>query len=284
MSPTTSDGSALRLLWALAVLSALLLGALGSGARPATAQEAGELLLPDLKTRRPDDVSVERKSEENGGHKLLRFSNEIVNQGEGPLEIAAGDECPGQDPEAFRLANQNVFEDTNASEVFDRGTDEIATSEVVGCTRFHPQHNHWHLEDFAQYDLHAVNKDGSVGAVVATSDKVGFCLVDTVRRKAHLPSSPEERYYGGNCNDEDSITGISIGWSDVYGSSLPHQWIYIEGIRSGTYCLRSTADPEDQLEESNDSNNKRGLKIRLDRRTVDFRPRQPCIKPSKKSS
>ena len=264
---------------ALAVVAVLL--SLPAGGPVAGAQETPELLLPDLKTRRPKDLSVQRRSTATGNQKLLRFSNEIVNQGRGPLEVPTGGECPGQDPETHRLASQNVFEDTNGNEVFDRGSDEIASTEVVGCTELHSTHGHYHLQEFALYELRRFNPDGSVGDLVAGSAKVGFCLVDTLRRKPHLASSPVERFYGRDSDcEKDGLTGISIGWSDIYGANLPHQWIEIGGVPPGTYCLRSIADPADKITELNDTNNKRGLKLRLYRRTVDFIPRRPCIEPS----
>jgi hypothetical protein len=49
-----------------------------------------------------------------------------------------------------------------------------------------------------------------------------------------------------------SIQGLSVGWGNTYGWSLPEQWIDIGGafLASRTYVLRSIADPRNKLYES----------------------------------
>ena len=265
---------------AVATLVALVLAAPAVGSGAGAGEGGPTPLLPDLKTKRPNDVRVERRSESETGQKLLRFTNEIVNQGAGPLEIVSEEACPGQGPDT-RVAWQSVFEDTNGSGYYESEADESMAHEV-GCTALHERHGHYHLQDFASYELYELDA-GTVGGLVAASEKVGFCLVDTLHPKPDLPSSPTERVYNGEgcqVEGEGKPTGISIGWSDVYQSYLPHQWIPIGGVANGTYCLRSTADPLDKLSESKNSNNRRGLAITLSGVTVDYKPRRPCVRRS----
>ena len=56
--------------------------------------------------------------------------------------------------------------------------------------RYHPAHDHWHVLDFARYEL---RKDPS-GKLVVGSRKVGFCLVDT-RPVFPGPVTPEHPRY-----------------------------------------------------------------------------------------
>ena len=102
-------------------------------------------------------------------------------------------------------------------------------------------HNHYHFRGFADYRL--IN---SAQKEIAAGLKVGFCLLDSRRWD---PTAPGAARY--DCNDQ----GIQAGWADVYGSSLPCQWIDITSLPAGTYTLEVEVDPDNRLEESNDTNN-----------------------------
>ena len=56
----------------------------------------------------------------------------------------------------------------------------------------------------------------------------------------------------GSCG---TTQGVSAGWSDVYSRGLADQWINISGIDDGDYYLEVVTDPEDQLLESDETNN-----------------------------
>ncbi|MDQ4143237.1 MAG: lysyl oxidase family protein [Actinomycetota bacterium] len=239
-----------------------------------------EPLRPDLKTLRPDDLVLERNSSAAQGADILRFSNEILNKGTGPMELRPEGDCDG-DPatQDDRIAYQRVFEDTDSSGAFEREGGDHALEYEAGCTRFHAAHSHWHFDDFALYEVIAYNEDGTLDDdPVASTEKVGFCLVDTNRTRPDLASSPEVRHYAGTCM-ADEATGISIGWSDLYAYWLPHQWIDVTGVPLGTYCLRSTADPENHLIEAKDGNNSRSIRVRLRAKRVEYSPRRRCLAP-----
>ena len=102
-------------------------------------------------------------------------------------------------------------------------------------------HGHYHFEDFAEYRLLDTN-----GVRVATGHKVGFCLLDFM---AWDPNAAPEYVY------ECDYQGIQRGWSDIYMSSLPCQWIDITGLPGGTYILELEVDPENRIAESDESNN-----------------------------
>lgn len=128
---------------------------------------------------------------------------------------------------------------------------------------FHEAHNHWHFNAFAQYEL----KTSAGGTTLAPpSLKVSFCVIDGSRPFSELPGSPSRPYYK-NCG-KSFRQGLSVGWSDVYRSTLPDQTIDITGIPNGAYCVVSIADPEDKLRESNESNNSAGTQIKLEPNNV----------------
>ena len=160
---------------------------------------------------------------------------------------------PLNDREAF----QRIFGDADGDGTFTRGIDTVLGRRFAGCSVFHIEHDHWHFEEFARYRL----VKPSTGRLVASSEKVSFCVRDSIRFDAALPGSPSAPHYGA-CT-QDSVTGLSIGWADYYGSTLPGQELDIRGLPDGRYCLRNEADPADRLDESDEENNGRSTLVRI---------------------
>jgi hypothetical protein len=57
--------------------------------------------------------------------------------------------------------------------------------------------------------------------------------------------------------------GLSTGWGDRYGASLPDQYIDVTELEDGKYRLRATADASNWFKESNDKNNKTWVDLTL---------------------
>lgn len=253
----------------MAAGSALLATSLVLSADAARSGVPGAALLPDLKVERPDELYVDK----NRKHTRLRVSNTVSNKGTGPLEIEGdGAECgPGDDG---RRTVQRIFKDSgNPGSVgfFVRSQDPAHTEAEAGCSRYHPSHDHWHFDNFARYTLYSERTGNPVGG----SRKVSFCVIDTGRPYPALPGSPKNPYYPQDeanpqfptCS-ETSTDGLSVGWEDTYGASLPGQAIKITGKRKGRYCLLieadpPTANPDGVLAESNRDNNAREIRMRL---------------------
>jgi lysyl oxidase len=260
----------------LAVAAAMVIFLVTTMAPPASAGSHSRL-LPDLVTMKigQQDIALHPS-----GEKLfLRLSNEIGNQGRGPLEIypsAQSSNCDRDgDPDNDRDTYQRIFLDSNGDRRFVRAQDAQSEHHLFGCERYHAAHGHWHLLDFSRYKL--VRE--KTGHTVTRSTKIGFCIIDTDRAFPGLAGSPASGYYpagSGDC-DEDSIDGLSVGWADTYGYFLPGQYLNVTGLGRGRYCLVSTADPDNLLRESNNSNNARRTRIALHpvKQTVKRRP-EPC--------
>ncbi len=223
-------------------------------------------LTPDLLTLAVDEEQIFVTQE--GSKTLLRLTTEVANVGNGPLEVfpsAVSANCDGDgDPANDRDASQRIFDDTNGSGGFEPGADGVASERLFGCMRYHAAHNHWHTLDFARYEL---RKDPS-GKLVAGSRKVGFCLVDT-RPVFPGPATPEHpRYPFGSTTedvgcDQNATQGVSAGWADSYVFAVPGQQLDLTGLRRGHYCLISRADPLNLLEELNEENNVRRVRVAL---------------------
>jgi hypothetical protein len=255
--------SALLLSCSLALAGVGVLAA--SAPRPASAGSP-PALLPDVIVRPIVEIRIQKRT----GVKLLRFASIIGNAGAGVVELkpdtpanSAVNDCDGDgDPMNDRKAFQRIFGDTDGDGVFTRRDDEVRLKRFAGCSFFHAEHDHWHFEEFARYRL----VKPKTGRVVASSEKVSFCVRDSINFDAGLPGSPGSIHYG-NCT-QDSITGLSIGWADYYGSTLPGQELDIRGLPDGRYCLRTEADPTDRLRESNETNNGRSTMVRITGRDV----------------
>ena len=264
-------------------IAAALTSFLAAAAAMAPSAGAGSQtpLRPDLVTLRltQDDLVLES----NGGKLFLRLSNRIGNKGPGPLEIypsASSNNCDGDDnPANDRDVYQRVFQDSNADNLFERSQDLESHEVLFGCEQYHPAHHHWHVLDFSRYKLVRARS----GRTVARSTKIGFCIVDTDHRFAGLPGSPPGQYYptgSGEC-DQESIDGLSVGWADSYAYWLPGQELNVSSLRHGRYCLVSTADPDNLLRETDNSNNTHRAKIGLHpaKRTVERLPGDCRKKP-----
>lgn len=116
-------------------------------------------------------------------------------------------------------------------------------------------HNHFHLMAAAEYELWDDGQTTKVG----DASKVGFCLLDSEQRAGN-----EERFYDlatfNYCEadnpDADVLRmGIMPGWVDLYDANTTLQWVDISTTQPGRYWIGSIIDPEDQIVESDETNN-----------------------------
>ncbi len=230
---------------------------------------ASPALLPDLVTRKRYKIFLQVTPR---GKRLIRFSNEVVNVGIGPLELRPrADDCDGDGNVGNdRTSYQRIYRDTDGDGAFTRGVDVHFGTRRAGCSRFHPAHKHWHFEALAAYTLG--NLPG--GPALLAGKKVSSCVLDARLRLPKAPGSPRRKYYR-SCR-RDSVGGISIGWGDVYGARISGQELDVTGLPDGDYCLRSYADPENRLFESNERNNARSTRIVLRGNSVQWQPYRRC--------
>ncbi|OYV04914.1 MAG: hypothetical protein CFE26_14340, partial [Verrucomicrobiales bacterium VVV1] len=123
------------------------------------------------------------------------------------------------------------------------GGSDIVLPSPVGNPNFEYQecHGHYHFKGFASYRLLDSNDN-----VVQLGNKVSFCLLDVVRWSN---TAPLNSIY--TCDRQ----GIQDGWSDIYDSGLPGQWVVIDGVPAGNYQLEVTMNPGRIIVEGDYSNN-----------------------------
>ena len=172
------------------------------------------------------------------GRALLRFPTTIANAGDGPLEIWGGPSSGN---------SQQVFQ-----RIYQRGGGSRDT--LAGNFVFHPGHGHVHLEGFATFQLRGRNDDGTPGPVVASGGKTSFCLLN-IDHSFPAATSAAARVEGRGGSSCETIQGISVGWADVYGADLEDQWIDVTDIPDGDYFLEIVTDPDNNITETDETNN-----------------------------
>lgn len=207
---------------------------------------ATDLLLPDLFSQAPSNLLILSNTEL--GTKQLRFTTTIQNDGPGPIEIWG--------------FTDNAVEVTTVVQQI-HTTTGVNKKVVVGDFIFHPTHDHWHLANFARYELWTVDQNGNLETRVAVNEKVSYCLRDDSRASVSDPNV-KQTYTG--CNSERQ--GISPGWVDVYRYELPGQELDISGLPDGVYVHLTHVDPDNLLYEADRENNATAVFIEIEGQRV----------------
>ena len=193
--------------------------------------------------------------EEDGAQNCLRFDQIIANVGRGPVEIE------------HIVPNGDVIEDYEEYGVTQRvfNSDGSYEDQEAGTVEFHGVHGHFHYSSFANAELWQSNAQAAKlgSAPVRSAHKVSFCMAD-IRIDAWGEKGDGPRtYYAPDCifpafNDaagDHYKQGIEQGWSDVYEWYVPDQYVEVTGVQSGYYLLKMCADPFNEIEEEDETNN-----------------------------
>ena len=170
---------------------------------------------------------------ESENRRLLRFATVALNAGAGPLDVIAEQGQTGTIASTW----QRIWTDT-------WHFSDVPSGEFVR----HPTHDHIHFDAFERYRLLALD-----GEVVASAEKVSFCLRDSVRIGPVRPATGAMLIGDDDCGELQQV--INPGFGDHYHALLDDQWIDITGVASGTYVVEITIDPENLIVESDEANN-----------------------------
>ena len=202
-------------------------------ARPAVASLPDLIALPAWGMSTSNDL----------GRDYLNFGANVWNAGPERLSVE-GFRRPGTDiMDAFQYLYRNgrqVGYARTGTFLFDRR---------VG-------HNHWHFQDFAQYDL----LDASA-RVVAASEKQSFCIAPTDGIDLLRPGAswfPGNGDLGSACGWVSALwirEAMPVGWGDTYYQSKGGQAFDITDLPNGSYQVRVMANPNGSLFERTTANN-----------------------------
>jgi len=198
-------------------------------------------LIPNLTPLPAFDLNVQQ---DLAGNTTLRLSTTSWNNGQGPLQLVAGDPAPGT---GSIDVYQEIFADDGSSTLY-----------WAGNFVYHADHGHIHFEDFALYSWQPVD---AAGGSLETGSKVTFCVMDTDKIDTRLPGAAKHAVYT-TCGDQ--IQGMSVGWGDTYGSHLPGQEIDITGSPAGIYQVKIKVDPDGHIIETDEADNESCVLVSYD--------------------
>jgi hypothetical protein len=234
------------------IAAGALVLALASQAAPVRGSAATEQ-LPNLVALAPFDLQI-APADAGEGALAIRFATGAANRGEHALELSGQPSGPSE-----AIAHQCV------AWLQPR---VCAETQEVGTFGWHPDHGHFHFEDFARYDLRKLRRNGRPDlrkrGLVATSGKISYCIIDyepDASDRSLLYSQPYPLYY--SCAAGIGVQGISPGWKDIYVEQTTGQQIPVEGIPDGTYALIVKFDPANRLFETDETDNVALAKIEL---------------------
>ncbi len=181
-----------------------------------------------------------------GALRCLRYDTTAANRGVGPLEIAYRFEPPA----------------TNAYQVV-HNMDGSTSDRFAVASEFHPTHAHFHFESFYVTSLWRYSEGGRIGKKPVTSgNKSGFCPEDSGGGSGDRTYGCLTEYRMGPSGPEQ-VVGISAGWYDTYRVHLPDQYLEITDVPDGRYLLEVELDPDDNIRESHERDNKVCVLVRL---------------------
>jgi hypothetical protein len=227
----------------LALLVLVLVPGLGTGLVSGAAPRAATVTPPDMRLLvLTDAISI--GLDPATGHRLLRYSHVTADSGAGPFEID-----PTYDPETGTATFTQAIYSSSAPGVW--SLDHRVPLPVVGV--FDPPAEYqFPLNAFT---LHAIDADGSAGAVVASSPKSDYCITGDYF-VGDAPVSPDHTFIpADNCTDPTKPLGWSPGWGDHYDQVDDGQPIDLGAVPDGRYILRGIVDPRHLLTESDATNN-----------------------------
>lgn len=203
---------------------------------------SARLYLPDLRTQPMFDLHIRVLP---GGRRTLRLANTIWNSGQGPLELTGE-----LDPATNRT---RVLQHIDTA-------DGDPRKYLVGDFVWHPTHDHWHFDEFTLYQLWTLKADHSLDKVVASSDKLSYCVIDSDVVDGEHPGFSLRRSYA-NCGQRQQ--GLSVGWGDTYKSFLDGQSLDLTGLPDGFYALTSSVNPNGVIIEEDYTNNSAQLYLAI---------------------
>jgi hypothetical protein len=222
-------------------------------------EQAAALRCPDLVMRRPYALQADPFTRPR--RLLLRAANSIDNIGLGPAELH-GERVS----RTFMRARQRIYK---------RGGGRIGLN-TGARLQYKLAHLHlrwWKLYAAASFQLWRLNAGGERTHIVRRGPKIAYCLRDLEHTWAGRSGSPRRRRYGA-CSTNPRMRGVtvgtSVGWSDIYPSHYPEQWIDVTGLR-GCFAYAHVADPRNGIFESNEQNNFAQTIVRLPFRARHWR-------------
>jgi hypothetical protein len=219
---------------------------------PCTGDGAEDLRCPNLIMAKPEDLYAQR----GANRTLLHATNQIINVGEGPMELRGKRKSPLR---AFRMSVTQAIKKRGSGYLLRKTDGELFFKPIPG------QYRYWKFVDAGALEIWSLDSQGRPLRRVRTSPKKVYCLRDLLRRQRPPSGSPRGRVYPA-CNQDPnrrSVTiGTSVGWIDRYPATYHQQYVDVTGLR-GRFAYVMIADPDNHLAESDETDNMSYTRVTL---------------------
>jgi len=172
---------------------------------------------------------------------VVRFSNEVVNVGIGPLELrpASATATATATSVTIERSYQPHLPRHGRGRALRPGCRRPLSNAVGGPVHTSPCATSTALRALAEYAAPPAQAPGSNGPSVVAGKKVSSCVLDTKRRLPKAPGSPRRKFYG---NLPARLGRRHLHWwGDLYGSRVSGQELDIS--RSPTAHTASSRAP-----------------------------------------
>lgn len=182
---------------------------------------------------------------EDGAKRCLRFSFGLGNVGWGNFDIRfSGDRL---NPYAMTQCLQ-------------RADNALPDARPAGTGSFHKTHGHFHYDNIIAHEVFRVFNRAGTGPREAVGDgrKLGYSPADQGIPEWYRFDNgpPQVSSSAGNCSPgSQSRLGMSPGWGDAYRYQRPGNYVYFDKGSDGYYVVRTIADPQNDVLESNEADN-----------------------------
>jgi hypothetical protein len=249
--------------FAAAVIGFLLAlpAAAGSATAPPgnpCANRSLQLRCPDLVMSAPSNLVLDRA---HYGRTLLRARSSVNNHGTGPLEIHGR-----RSGKHTMVAAQAIDRRGGGHSLFFTGA-RLGFKYVSGNRYGYGNlgaASYWKFRDAARFGLWRVDSHNKLLSFVKAGPKLFYCFRDLqhTRSSGRSPARAVYPACSQNPRQRRVILGTSVGWSDVYPTEYPEQYIDVTGLR-GRFAYVQVADPYNRIDESHEGNNASATFIRL---------------------
>lgn len=249
-----------------------------------------QMLLPNLQLVPPYEFSLSSpttagqdlgcnpyEKAEYGARRCLRFSLGPSNVGRGPLllEFPALSGLAVPEP-VFQLVQH---------------ADGSVTRRQAGTSLYHKTHAHHHHNGFGSLELlRVVDARRGVLEPAGVGPKQGFCMLDYLIADWRAFANDEAGRQRQDCEPVNGATATQIalgtGWADIYHWALDGNYVEFGDNPDGRYVVRSVADAQNDVLESDESDNAgyayveiRGTEVQVIERGHGTSPWDPRKRP-----
>ncbi|HVL90245.1 MAG TPA: hypothetical protein VM841_08435, partial [Actinomycetota bacterium] len=190
---------------------------------------------------------------EQPAQRCLRYSFGLANAGEGNFDV--------------RYTNDRSGNTTAMTQCVQQADGSSPRARPAGTGAFHQTHGHFHYSNVIFHDVWRIT-DPSIWAreAIGAGKKIGYSPADQGIADwfDFTQMAPGTSGSAGNCAPgTNSRLGMSVGWGDAYRYQRPGNFVEFGNAGDGLYVVRTIADPENVVEESDESDNTAYALIRI---------------------